>query len=71
MVADGLLRDADGQEWLVLTERQMTFLPPAASDTVRFVVLHMHGGGYFDTEIVMLRDLRPLLIGDTQFFAEL
>jgi hypothetical protein len=70
MVADGLLRDADGQEWLVLTERQMTFLPVAVSDAVRFVVLHIHGGAYFDMDVVMLRDLRPLLIGDTHSFAE-
>jgi hypothetical protein len=70
LVADGLIRDANDQEWLVLTERQMTFLPVAVSDAVRFVVLHMHGGAYFDMDVVMLRDLRPLLIGDQHSFAE-
>ena len=70
LVADGLVRDVDGQEWLVLTERQMTFLPVAVSDAVRFVVLHIHGGAYFDMDVVMLRDLRPLLIGDKHSFAE-
>ncbi|OWO99146.1 snoRNA binding protein [Marssonina coronariae] len=70
LVADGLLRDASGQEWLVLTEKQMTFLPVAVSDAVRFVVLHLYGGAYFDMDVVMLRDLRPLLIGDEHAFAE-
>ena len=70
LVADGLIRDANDQEWLVLTERQMTFLPVAVSDAVRFVVLHIHGGAYFDMDVIMLRDLRPLLIGEEHSFAE-
>ncbi|KAF4637222.1 hypothetical protein G7Y89_g860 [Cudoniella acicularis] len=70
LVADGLIRDANDQEWLVLTEKQMTFLPVAVSDAVRFVVLHLHGGAYFDMDVVMLRDMRPLLIGDQHSFAE-
>lgn len=69
-VADGLIRDAHDQEWLVLTEKQMTFLPVAVSDAVRFVVLHMYGGAYFDMDVIMLRDMRPLLIGDEHSFAE-
>lgn len=69
-VADGLIKDANDQEWLVLTQRQMTFLPVAVSDAVRFVVLHLYGGAYFDMDVVMLRDLRPLLIGDKHSFAE-
>jgi hypothetical protein len=70
LVADGLIRDANDQEWLVLTEKQMTFLPVAVSDAVRFVVLHLYGGAYFDMDVVMLRDMRPLLIGDEHSFAE-
>lgn len=70
VVADGLIRDANNQEWLVLTEKQMTFLPVAVSDAVRFVVLHLYGGAYFDMDVVMLRDMRPLLIGDDHSFAE-
>jgi hypothetical protein len=70
LVADGLIRDANDQEWLVLTEKQMNFLPVAVSDAVRFVVLHMYGGAYFDMDVVMLRDMRPLLIGDEHSFAE-
>lgn len=48
----------------------MTFLPVAVSDAVRFVVLHQYGGAYFDMDIIMLRDMRPLLIGDQHNFAE-
>src|SRR5690606_25606957 len=41
---------------------QMTFLPVAISDAVRFVVLHLYGGVYCDMDVVMIRDMRPLLI---------
>jgi hypothetical protein len=70
IVADGLIRDGSNQEWLVLTEKQMTFLPVAVSDAVRFVVLHIYGGAYFDMDVVMLRDMRPFLIGEDHSFAE-
>jgi hypothetical protein len=69
-VGDGLIRDAQGQEWLVLSEKQKTFLPVAVSDAVRFVVLHQYGGAYFDMDVIMLRDMRPLLIGEEHNFAE-
>ncbi|KAI9858711.1 MAG: hypothetical protein M1813_007343 [Trichoglossum hirsutum] len=64
VVGDGVVRDASGQEWLVLTQKQMTFLPVAVSDAFRFVALHLHGGVYCDTDILMLRDMRPLLLPD-------
>ena len=64
VVADGVIRDADGQEWLALTPKQMTFLPQAVSDAVRFVVLHLHGGLYTDMDVFFLRDMRPLLLPD-------
>ncbi|KAM0155049.1 hypothetical protein ACHAQE_006951 [Botrytis cinerea] len=70
LVADGLIRDSDNQEWLILTEKQMTFLPVAVSDAMRFVVLHIYGGSYYDMDVIMLRDMRPLLIGDEHSFAE-
>ncbi|KAH0545262.1 hypothetical protein FGG08_000716 [Glutinoglossum americanum] len=63
-VGDGVVRDANGQEWLALTQKQMTFLPVAVSDAFRFVALHLHGGVYCDTDILMLRDMRPLLLPD-------
>ncbi|KAI9743018.1 MAG: hypothetical protein M1818_003313 [Claussenomyces sp. TS43310] len=69
-VADGLMRDAEGQEWLVLTDKQKTFLPVAISDAVRFVVIHLHGGVYLDVDVVLLRDMRPLVIGEAHSFAE-
>lgn len=69
-IAEGLVRDAEGQEWLVLTEKQKTFLPVAVSDAVRFVVLHLHGGAYFDMDVTLLRDMRPLLVGRDHAFAE-
>lgn len=69
-IADGLVKDAAGQEWLVLTEKQKTFLPVAISDAVRFVILHVHGGVYFDMDALMIRDMRPLLIREDHSFAE-
>lgn len=69
-IADGVVRMEDGSEWLVLTERQMTFLPVAVSDAVRFVVLHLYGGAYMDMDVMLLRDMRPLLLPPDHNFAE-
>jgi len=69
-VADGIIEDKDGQQWIQLTPKQMTFLPQAVSDAVRFVVLHIHGGAYFDMDVLMLRDMRPLLLPKEHGFAE-
>jgi len=69
-VADGLIEDAQGQQWLILTAKQMTFLPQAVSDAVRFVVLHLYGGVYLDMDILLLRDMRPLLLPKVHNFAE-
>ncbi|KAF2092536.1 hypothetical protein NA57DRAFT_62404 [Rhizodiscina lignyota] len=70
-VADGIVEHVEtGQQWLVLTEKQMTFLPQAVSDAVRFVVLHLHGGAYFDMDVLMLRDMRPMLLPQNHSFAE-
>ncbi|KAJ4377957.1 hypothetical protein N0V83_000787 [Neocucurbitaria cava] len=69
-VAEDIVEDKDGQQWLVLTPRQMTFLPVAVSDAVRFIVLHIYGGAYFDMDVLMLRDMRPLLLPKEHAFAE-
>ncbi|KAF1962697.1 hypothetical protein CC80DRAFT_541856 [Byssothecium circinans] len=69
-VAENIIEDKDGQQWLVLTPKQMTFLPVAVSDAMRFVVLHIHGGAYFDMDVLMLRDMRPLLLPKEHNFAE-
>lgn len=70
VVAENIIEDRTGQQWLVLTPKQMTFLPVAVSDAVRFVVLHIHGGAYFDMDVLMLRDMRPLLLPKEHAFAE-
>ncbi|CAO2647682.1 Nn.00g086040.m01.CDS01 [Neocucurbitaria sp. VM-36] len=69
-VAENIVEDKDGQQWLVLTTKQMTFLPVAVSDAVRFIVLHIYGGAYFDMDVLMLRDMRPLLLPKEHAFAE-
>ncbi|KAK0647292.1 hypothetical protein DIS24_g7867 [Lasiodiplodia hormozganensis] len=69
-VAEGVMEDKTGQQWLVLTPKQMTFLPVAVSDAVRFVILHIYGGAYFDMDVLMLRDMRPMLIPQNHSFAE-
>lgn len=69
-VAENIVEDRNGQQWVVLTPKQMTFLPVAVSDAVRFVVLHIHGGAYFDMDVLMLRDMRPLLLPKEHSFAE-
>lgn len=69
-VAENIVEDTDGQQWLVLTAKQMTFLPVAVSDAVRFIVLHIYGGAYFDMDVLMLRDMRPLLLPEEHAFAE-
>ncbi|KAK7549974.1 hypothetical protein IWX49DRAFT_505674 [Phyllosticta citricarpa] len=69
-IADGVIEDKNGQQWLSLTPKQMTFLPVAVSDAMRFVILHMYGGAYFDMDVLMLRDMRPLLLPQNHSFAE-
>ncbi|RMZ68369.1 snorna binding [Pyrenophora seminiperda CCB06] len=69
-VAENIVEDKTGQQWLVLTQKQMTFLPVAVSDAVRFIVLHIYGGAYFDMDVLMLRDMRPLLLPKEHAFAE-
>lgn len=70
VIGDGVVRKDDGSEWLVLTPRQMTFLPVAVSDAVRFIVLHLYGGVYCDMDILMLKDMRPLMVTPEHSFAE-
>lgn len=69
-VADGIIEDSNGQQWATLTPKQMTFFPQAISDAVRFVILHYHGGVYLDMDVLMLRDMRPLLLPKVHDFAE-
>lgn len=70
IIGDVVIREPDRSEWVVLTPRQLTFLPVAVSDAVRFIVLHLWGGLYCDMDVVMLRDFRPLLLPPNHAFAE-
>ncbi|CCX07177.1 hypothetical protein FPQ18DRAFT_35232 [Pyronema domesticum] len=69
-LGDGVIIHPDGSEWIEFSERQMTFLPVAVSDAVRFIVLHLNGGVYLDMDIMLLRDMRPLLLTPDHNFAE-
>jgi len=69
-IAPNIVEDHTGQRFLTLSQKQMSFLPVAVSDAVRFVVLHMYGGVYFDMDVLMLRDMRPLVLPRNHSFAE-
>ncbi|KAG8528092.1 uncharacterized protein KY384_007008 [Bacidia gigantensis] len=61
----GVVREESGQVYLIpnpIYKRVST--PTQISDFVRFVVLHLHGGVYLDMDVLLLRDLRPLLLPD-------
>lgn len=72
-VADAIIRDSNGQEWIEIytdgDEPQITYYTVAVSDAARLIILHLHGGVYMDPDMLILRDLRPLLLG-SQGFAE-
>ncbi|KAF1996639.1 hypothetical protein P154DRAFT_565945 [Amniculicola lignicola CBS 123094] len=69
VIADSVIRDPSGQDWLVLDTwvTRLDFSPVSASDIFRFVVLHIYGGLYLDVDILLLRDLRPLLMSGRSF----
>jgi hypothetical protein len=69
-IAPNIVEDHTGQRFLTLSSKQMSFLPVAVSDAVRFVVLHMFGGIYFDMDVLMLRDMRPIVLPSNHSFAE-
>lgn len=70
-VADCIVRDPKGRDWLTIYEpgdgNQMTYFTIATSDAARLIILHLHGGVYLDVDMVLLRDMRPLLLSDTPF----
>ena len=63
-LANGITQDAAGQQWLNFDSSRASLTPTQISDAVRFIVLHLHGGVYCDMDILLLRDLRPLLLPD-------
>lgn len=64
VLAKGIVEDASGQRWLMLNPTHTAFSPVLVSDAVRFIVLHEHGGLYCDMDILLMRDMRPLLLPD-------
>ena len=64
VLANGVVQDADGQQWLNLKSSHASLAPVQVSDAVRFIVLHLHGGVYCDMDVLLLRDMRPLLLPD-------
>ncbi|KAF2717978.1 hypothetical protein K431DRAFT_275639 [Polychaeton citri CBS 116435] len=69
-IADGIVENLQGQQFLQLKQTQMTFFAQALRDAVRFVILHLHGGIYLDMDIMLLRDMRPMLVSQKHDFAE-
>ena len=64
-VTDGIVEDASGDSWFIPDPLYKVYSTPTQiSDFVRFVVLHLHGGVYLDMDVLLLRDLRPLLLPD-------
>ena len=64
ILANGLVQDADGRQWLNLKSPQASLAPVQVSDAVRFILLHLYGGVYCDMDVLLLRDMRPLLLPD-------
>lgn len=66
-----IVTDSSGHDWLQLYtgQNQITFFSEAASDIARFVILHMYGGVYISADIVLLRDMRPLILHPSTAFS--
>jgi hypothetical protein len=70
-VADAVVRDGEGADWIQFYEpgdtTQIVFNTVAFSDLARLCILHQHGGVYLDLDMLLLRDLRPLLLAGRPF----
>lgn len=70
-VADAVVRDSEGVYWIQFYEpgdsTQIAFNTVAFSDLARLCILHLHGGVYLDLDMLLLRDLRPLLLSGRPF----
>lgn len=62
-IADEIVQDTNNKYWLALNPAN-GFTPVQISDAVRFIVLHLHGGVYLDMDVLLLRDMRPMLLPD-------
>lgn len=65
-VGDWIVRDEEGQDWLEVPVVEKSIFSTAVSDAVRFFVLHLYGGVYLDMDVLLLRDMRPLLLPDPE-----
>lgn len=61
-IAPNLLLDANNETYLILPPTLSTLPPVQISDAVRFITLHLHGGLYLDLDVLLLRDMRPVLL---------
>ena len=68
-ISSELILDADNNTYIALPQTLSSITPVQISDAVRFIVLHQHGGIYLDMDVLLLRDMRPLLLS-SQPFAE-
>ena len=64
VLANGTIQDVNGQQWLGLKSAHASLAPVQVSDAVRFILLHLYGGVYCDMDVLLLRDMRPLLLPD-------
>ena len=64
VIGKGIVQDSNGQQWLLLNPTHLAFSPVVVSDAVRFIVLHQHGGLYCDMDVLLMRDMRPMLLPD-------
>jgi len=69
LVADSVVQDASGQEWLQFydDENQISYYDKAISDVARITIVHMYGGIYLDSGTILLRDIRPFLLSNISF----
>lgn len=63
-LSHAIVQDVDGQQWFKFKSPHASLAPVQVSDAVRFIVLHLHGGVYCDMDVLLLRDMRPLLLPD-------
>lgn len=68
MIGDKVYEDDTGQQWLdFVFRKKLDVSPVTLSDIFRFVTLHLYGGIYLDMDVLLLRDLRPLLVPQQPF----
>lgn len=69
VIADSVQRDPSGKVfmrtdiWGIASEKDV----PARSDIFRFIILHEYGGLYLDMDMLLLRDMHPLLLSGQPF----